>query len=71
MDRKVLRAIEQRKLEGEDLCQSCNGSGYSDVRIVCIDCLGQGVLLYEDEYRTLLEIAGHTNDDILEVEVIE
>ncbi len=68
-DRKILEAIEGRKAEGEDSCDSCYGTGMAE-SCVCTDCLGQGVLLRQEEYNALLRIAGHFDDDLLDAEII-
>lgn len=62
--------IEKRRQAGDDLCDSCNATGKYQGQ-VCMDCLGQKVLLTGDEYNALLLIAGHDVDDsILDAEII-
>ena len=40
--------------------------------LFCVHCLGQGVLLSEQEYLFLTEIAiGLSHDDILDAEIIQ
>jgi hypothetical protein len=69
-DRKILQAIDKRKADKDDLCVSCEGSGVYEAA-PCLDCLGQGVLLFQEEYNALLLIAGQLNDDILDSEIVE
>jgi hypothetical protein len=68
-DRKILLAIAQRKLDGEDSCVSCDRKGKFDGQ-VCMDCLGQGVLLFQREYDALLRIS-ERDDEVLSAQIIE
>ena len=70
----MLDEIECRKRVEEDPCGSCNGTGGIGDK-VCVDCLGQGLLLTRVEYYAILEAAGYSpddfeNDEILNLEVI-
>jgi len=56
-DRDFLNELQRRKDNDESPCDSCDGKG-GRADSVCADCLGQGYLLTEDEYRTLLRMAG-------------
>jgi len=58
--RRILTEIERRKVAKEDTCYSCDGSGKSTSSsgYICSDCLGQGILLTAEEYRTVLAVAG-------------
>lgn len=68
--RYVLEEIERRKLAKEDPCDSCGGLG-GDADTVCLDCLGQGVLLTREEYDTLLEITGLEDAMVLDQQIFE
>lgn len=60
--RDLLEEIQRRKDAKEDPCDSCSGTGrYGDK--VCVDCLGQGILLTESEYQGILSIAGFVPSD--------
>ena len=72
--RSILEELERRKEAKDDPCESCDGTGASNssvnVPLACPHCLGQGVLLSEEEHRVLTEVA-YTLPDILDAEIIE
>ena len=62
--------LQRRKDAREGLCQSCNGAGAIE-GTVCLDCLGQGVLLFREEYDWLLTVANRADDAILDRQVFD
>lgn len=70
-ERHILAELEARKAanKGEDQCDSCGGTGGPKQR-VCTDCLGQGLLLYQQEWDLLMTLA-ISEDSILAAKVIE
>jgi hypothetical protein len=68
--RDFLEELQRRKDARENPCDSCDGTGQYIDR-VCVDCLGQGVLLTRVEYDTLLAIANADDDAILDQQLFE
>lgn len=69
-NRKILEELERRKNAKENPCDECGGSGYSSLStdnqtLACGRCLGQGVLLTDEEHRFLKEqvLMGYNDDD--------
>ena len=59
---KILEGLESRKEAKDNPCHSCDGTGRSSDStakqiLACGHCLGQGILLREDEYRLLKEMS--------------
>lgn len=69
-NRRILAALEQRKIDRDDPCDSCDATG-RDSNAICGHCLGQGVLLTAAEYEFLMTVANRADDRILGAEVIE
>jgi Tryptophan RNA-binding attenuator protein inhibitory protein len=80
-NRKILEELERRKELKENPCDSCDGTGRSSSTtegqiLVCGHCLGQRILLTEDEYRLVKEMAltgsvRYDDDSILDLEEFE
>jgi DnaJ-class molecular chaperone len=67
---EILEELQRRKDAKEAPCDSCDGTGlYLDK--VCLDCLGQGILLTKLEYETLLTVARRADDAILDQQVFD
>jgi DnaJ-class molecular chaperone len=66
----LLSEIERRRSENDDPCDSCDATGLYEGK-VCMDCLGQKVLLTGEEYDALLLMGGHNDDSILEAEILD
>jgi hypothetical protein len=60
--RDILADIECRRDQGDDPCDSCDATGLYEGK-VCVDCLGQKVLLTAKEYDAILQMAGRTYED--------
>lgn len=69
-EREILTEIERRKDLKIDVCESCDGSGLWESKI-CIDCLGQGILLHRPEYDWLLSLTNAKDDDVLSAEFLD
>lgn len=67
---EFLEELQRRKDAKEYPCDSCAGRGGYEGK-VCLDCLGQGVLLTRDEYDMLLVIARADDDHILDQQYFE
>jgi hypothetical protein len=67
----ILAEIERRRDAGDDPCDSCHATGMYGGK-VCMDCLGQKVLLTAAEYDAILLMAGHhvEEDSILDAEIL-
>lgn len=61
---ELLAAIDHRRIENDDPCDSCDATGLADGE-VCGHCLGQKVLLTGEEFETLLLVGMRKNDGIL------
>jgi len=59
--RDLLTELQRRKDAKENPCDSCDGTGGYNAQ-VCMDCLGQGVLLSKTEYYELLTVGGFNTD---------
>jgi hypothetical protein len=62
--RKLLTDLQRRKDAKENPCDSCDGTGAYNAQ-VCMDCLGQGILLSNAEYTQLLKVCGFNLDDMV------
>lgn len=69
-NREILEELERRKNAKENPCDVCGGSGKSSLStekqtLVCGRCLGQGVILTDEEHRMLKEMAltNHSDDN--------
>jgi len=63
--RRMIEELQRRKDAQECPCETCHATGWYDGG-VCVDCLGQGVLLTREEYDWLVYLA----DDILNEEIL-
>ncbi len=63
--RDIPADIERRRDQGDDPCDSCHATGLYDGK-VCIDCLGQKILLTRREYDTLFSWAARADDAVLD-----
>ena len=72
-DRRIFSVMEERKQrrDPEDTCDSCHGTGRVAANSACADCLGQGVLLFQEEYDLILHLSGWNDDSILDAEVLQ
>lgn len=68
--RELLQEIQRRKDEKEDPCDSCDGRGLTSRNRVCVDCLGQGILLTAVEYEGILLLAGRKAGGIADDDAI-
>lgn len=68
--REMLEELQRRKDAEEGVCESCDGRGLWEAK-VCMDCLGQGILLHRREYDWLLSIANAKDDGVLSDEFID
>ncbi len=69
-ERTTFEELELRKQrrDPEEACDSCDGTGGGNQ--VCPDCLGQGVLLLQEEYDLILKVAWIDDDSVLDAEII-
>ena len=70
LEQHQIQDLERRKAIKEDPCESCDSSGLID-RVLCSDCLGQGVVLTSEEYEWLRTFAARADDEILSQQEFE
>lgn len=65
-ERRLFQAVEQRKTNKENPCESCDGTGRlnNGHALACWDCLGQGILLSGEERKAIMSIAGFEPEDL-------
>ena len=68
-ERLVFEGLERRKQNKDESCDSCDGSGAVE-GFGCPDCLGQAILLTQDEYELLRRITQGGDDSILSAEYL-
>ena len=68
--KEILEGLQHRNDVKEDPCDSCGGTGKCESD-VCLDCLGQGVLLTRAEYILLLRFTEPDEDDILDADCLD